>query len=142
MREIKFRGLNKKSDWVCGSLINNCDGIPHMPKQNTKTWIVTSAFGNGGWFNIRGRHYVLPESVGQSTGLLDKNGIEIYEGDIVIVTKVEECGTDAEKEIVVVGNPEYLELSDAYSGGPENVWVVTEKEVIGNIHQNPELMEK
>lgn len=83
MREIKFRGKTTKGEWIYGSLINNCEGIKHKPQTNTKTWIVESAFGNGGWFNIRKRSYVKPDSVGQFTGYYDDHMNEIYEGDIV-----------------------------------------------------------
>lgn len=85
-RLIEFRGLATNGEFVYGSLVNNCAGLPNGVGQNTKTWIVTSAFGNGGWFNIRGRQYVRPETVGQFTGRLDINGsglLKVFEGDII-----------------------------------------------------------
>ena len=74
MRVSLYRGLNMKGKWIFGSLVTTTMG-------NTKTWIVQSARGNGGWFNVIRREYVKPETVGQFTGIHDKNNIRIYEGD-------------------------------------------------------------
>ena len=79
-REIEFRGLDKHGVMHYGSLVTTNMFIKQMPACHTKHWIVTSSFGNGGWFNIRGRSYVKPETVGQFTGLLDCNGVKIFEG--------------------------------------------------------------
>ncbi|TDA63605.1 hypothetical protein E0765_07155 [Sulfuricurvum sp. IAE1] len=86
MRDIKFKGLTTKNKWVYGSLVITTHGIKHMPHTHTKTWIIESAFGNGGWFSIGMKQYVRPETVCEFTGQYDGDfGTEIYEGDIVLV---------------------------------------------------------
>lgn len=61
----KFRGRNKKDELVIGSLVITTSFIKHLPKSHTKTWIIESSFGNGGWFNVLKKQYVKPDTVEQ-----------------------------------------------------------------------------
>lgn len=123
-REILFRGKSLVfDDWVEGDLLN------YSP--NPKICVTRNEEED------KDLYFVLKETVGQYTGLTDKNGKKIFEGDIVsgyfdhekIVGYIF-YGSDA-KFFIQRKGLFGIELNNAED------WV----EVIGNIHDNPELLE-
>ena len=126
MRTIKFRGQKTTNGvWVYGSLV-------YSNENNAAIYYQT---GNG---SIRDMEwvYVNPDTVGQFTGLYDKNKKEIYEGDIL---KVQGLGEKMEVRFVR-GVFAFLWNGDLDDEAPINAPTQEWAEVIGNIHDNPTLI--
>ena len=126
MRIIKFRGKKPSNgDWVYGSLVSSKDIDPAIYFQTGNGMVKTMD-----WV------YVKQDSIGQFTSLYDKNGKEIYEGDILKVQ-----GMDEKIEIRFVrGVFAFLWNGDLDDEAPINAPTQEWAEVIGNIHDNPKLL--
>ena len=128
MREIKFRGKRLDGIWIYGDLW-------HRPY--TKDWVTIVSF-----MEDTGGFVVIPETVGQYTGLKDKNGVEIYEGDIVEnTTQTVYLGDKYE----VVWNKNYAGYQLMSNGFTSNIPLIQNfmsYKVIGNIFENPELIQQ
>lgn len=135
-----YRGKRKDNgEWAEGNLFENDNSnypmvlIGHVVMSRDKHTNELS-------FDGFGLYEVDPETVGQYTGLTDKNGVKIFEGDIL---RIIERGETIDGGIVAFRNE--------YPGG----WLVMDKayeskcslamrndvEITGNIHDNPELLE-
>lgn len=127
MREILFRGKRADYwDWIYGFYFHQKDN----PIE--------------GHFIIDSKGFdqeVIPETIGQFTGLTDKNGVKIFEGDILKCINPndgEEFITDFIASLVNGFTFKNVSLTRQLSFF-DNDWP-DEIEVIGNIHDNPELL--
>lgn len=125
MREIKFRGFGiVQKRWFYGNLIEK-----HDPTK--KEDVVWCRFIQDKALSM---DQVDIESVGQFTGLKDKNGKEIYEGDIVTSSHGELY------EVCFIGSGWKIK-SIKHKTRPNSLrGLIHKREVIGNIYQNPELL--
>lgn len=138
MREILFRGKRKDNqEWVEGFFaINTICSI-------TETYLSPVIIKNPEGIYDTESYEIIPETVGQYTGLTDKNGMKIFEGDILRGERYVDYGQTGEfkPHITVVkwnvkkSAYEPLNYFDGYSYDIKNY------EIIGNIHDNPELLE-
>lgn len=131
MREIKFRGREYNGPWYAGSLVKKqlTDRLVCM--------IFTEAL-------VDNKYLVDPETVGQFTGLRDADGREIYEGDVVRTDLLPHMRTTVCNGYVEYRNGAfYVEYIDhTYANlGDLIFYSGTSSTVVGNVHDNPELLE-
>lgn len=131
MREILFRGKTSDGEWVEGfysaeeynPYIGKIEYIPRIQ-------IIGKCVSLG----------VIPETVGQFTGLTDKNGVRIFEGDI-LAANFDKDFPEMLTIVEVVWNEygwctkEGSAVPDAFDDSDGDLF-----EVIGNVHDNPELL--
>jgi len=119
MREIKFRAWDTTKQMMTGSpfaLTNNCE----------YPWMLVRDYANGGWKGEATSRFIPM----QFTGLKDKNGKEIYEGDIFEFDYPMEVLWDMGSWVVKTKKGSSLLFG-----------YTTEGEIIGNIYENPELLD-
>lgn len=150
MREIKFRGKSKNGQWVYGCAAKFADDSVPVFLEDTE-------------YGLEPR-IIIPDSVGQFTGLHDRLGDEVYEGDIIdfispffrdltypIYPEVPEVPVDPRHhyQCVVVWNERdcgfgLVSLKEALlrpcEQQPVGITQISNSCLIGNIHDNPELL--
>ena len=136
-RDIEFRGMHSNK-WLYGYLVKSVDDNKYYITVSTDQF-----------------YQVKKETIGQYTGLKDKNGKKIFEGDIIRLDddyrkSISSCDAKTEEELVrkdcLVGfkdgsfmfcrNRHVIDDFDSY------LWISNKYcEVIGNIYENKELLE-
>ena len=147
MRTIKFKAKNRVCEWVNGDLLQHLDGTVYIG-DNEGPW-TDDGLCNSDYTHVE---IVDPDTVCQFTGFLDKNGKEIYEGDVLRSDEYPYSYGDKERDnyyavvyyceegacfgIVMVKNP-----NSSVAGISDGILDDVEREkmknfeVVGNIHE-------
>jgi uncharacterized phage protein (TIGR01671 family) len=133
MRDIKFRGFYEDENGKDKAFINS--------EWVKGTWVYGGIFTNpreqvfiG---DMLGASSVILSTIGQFTGLKDKNGVEIFEGDII------------QYDCYDIGDNEWYQNKEEVKFTIDDLFLLNAEmhhywsknfEIIGNIHSNPELL--
>lgn len=132
MREILFRGKNYDGEWIEGFFVHQgrCYEIYHKDYEEFPS------------------RFIEPKTVGQYTGLTDKNGKKIFEGDIIKIVPDYDYSDDYSISKVYSYNGVFCvdyhgdDFDSTALGFLEDYLPDGDFEIIGNIHDNPELLEE
>lgn len=127
MREVKFRAksMNKKDNrWHYGLIRSIAEDGTGFIQEQHKNCI-----------------HINTDTIGQYTGLLDFNGVEVYEGDIVKL--IEDRNRDGIFEPFIAGQVKFRNGSFYITDGAISRfrWEDYVVEVVGNIYESPELLD-
>lgn len=149
MRQIRFRGRSlTNGKWVCG------DSIKHTENASDNGIEVLTYIGERvtNARKVGAMKWVLvdPATVGQFTGLLDRNGKKIYEGDVVFWIATDMRGRGRGEQGAIFWDKHTMSWAierdkPCVDGRPFIIGRPFDKrhlEVVGNIHDNPDLMYK
>lgn len=128
MREILFRAKTvNENEWIYGDIYHR-GACPEIMRIHD--------------YKNRVNYAVNPETLGQYTGLMDKNGVRIFEGDLI------RTAGNLERLFVVCWSDKSLQfvkkdahLDDGAEYGIPNIKIFL-YEIVGNVYDNPELVER
>ena len=161
MREILFRGKDKDTGrWIQGGFhiwekrMLNPIGVDYLKDDEIAYTITVNSFADWNMPRTMQAVEVIPETVGQYTGLNDKNGTKIFEGDILHIKTGNgwTCpkGTDIYYEVVFTdfniqcnSTTEYIGFVAKRGKSLSSIYYIIDQygaEVVGNKYDNPELL--
>ena len=127
MRSLKFRAWNKTEKWMDEDFWIRADGCPYQEAR--RRWDMSDRATEPAYDDLILEQY---------TGLKDKNGKEIYEGDIIT-----HLGRNGGKPHMIFYSLPHAAFCGNYGFAyplQEGEFYLGQIEVIGNIHENPDLL--